>query len=185
MSDKVVITHWFKIFNRTKYMDYSLDDWNELDDEIFAGICYPCSCYIRNTIYLKNYFRYLAKDRKIPSTVNELMMVAGFSLKSASLVLQTLLCKPIMVAVDRHLLRSFAALEWVHPDSTNATECSVQISQWLPVEEYIAVNNLIAGLCQLLQVNATKHKLLRLANQFGIKKDVDKLFQASNKLNKK
>ena len=179
VSDKVVITHWFTIFNRTKYMEYGLDDWNNLDDETFAAICQKCSCWIKNTMYLKNYFRYLTTTRRIPSTVNELMMVAGFSLKSATLILQTLQNKPIMVAVDRHLSRSFLCLGWVHKKASSPTECSIHVGQWLPKEEFIAVNNVIAGLCQLLQGNTTKHRVLRLANQFGVKSYIDILHQAS------
>ena len=112
--------------------------------------------------------------------MNELMTVAGFSLKSSTLILQTLKNKPIMVAVDRHLERSLLPLGWVHKESSSPTECSVHIGQWLPKNEFIQVNNIIAGLCQLLQVNATKHKVMRLANEFGVKQLVTILHKVSN-----
>ena len=109
------------------------------------------------------------------------MTVSGFSLKSATLVLQTLRKKPFMVAVDRHLRRSLIGLKWVHEECSSPTECSVQISQWLPKSEYIHVNNIIAGLCQLLQMKTTKHRVLRLANSCGVKQQIDILCDVSSK----
>ena len=78
-----------------------------------------------------------------------------------------------MVAVDRHLHWSSIGLKWVHEECSFPTECSVKISQWLPKSEYIHVNNLIAGLCQLLHMKTTKHRILRLAKSFGVKNQID------------
>ena len=86
-----------------------------------------------------------------------------------------------MVAVDRHLQRYLIGLGWVHEECSSPTECSVQISQWLPETEYININNVIAGLCQLLQNKSSKHKVLRLANTFDVKDLVAILHEVSNK----
>ena len=68
------------------------------------------------------------------------MMVGGFSLKSSSLVLQTLYNKPMLVAVDRHLQRAFKNLEWVDDKSSSDIETSIHVSQWLPEAEFININ---------------------------------------------
>ena len=74
----------------------------------------------------------------------------SFFFKSATLILQTFWKKPYMIAVDRHLLRSFTKLEWIHNNTTDFIEIAIQVSKWLPSSEYININNIITGLNQLL-----------------------------------
>ena len=68
-----------------------LYEWNDLSYEHFAVLCEPCSCWIKNTIYLKNYLKYLCsqKEPTIPTKLSTLMQIGGYSLKSSALVLQT------------------------------------------------------------------------------------------------
>ena len=169
VSDKIVIKHWSLVFNTEPYRSYGLKEWNDMSYEHLAALCEPCSCWIKNTLYLKSYLRYLWKqNRSIPKQLSNLMTVAGYSLKSSALVLQTFYNKPMMVAVDRHLHRSFLALGWVHAKSSTDVESSINIGMWLPFEEYIGVNNVIAGICQLLQDSKTRNHILSLSKTFGV-----------------
>ena len=112
---------------------------------------------------------------KNPQKISDLMKVAGFSLKSSVLILQTLQNQNLMVAVDRHLQRSLKSLGWVHPLSTSETETSLMVTLWLPKEEYANINNVIAGICQLLQLNATKNHVLRLSIENNVHNLVSKM----------
>ena len=103
------------------------------------------------------------------------MKIAGFSLKSSSLILQTFYDKSIMVAVDRHLHRSFLELGWVHSGCTSDIESSVHVGTWLPMEEFININNVIAGLCQLLQTTYIKDLVKKTADEHHVTEIISKL----------
>ena len=82
----------------------------------------------KNCIYIKSYFEYLHQNaNEVPCDLINLMMINGFSLKSASLIIQTLSEKPIMVAVDRHLHRCLKSMQWVHPNSSSDIETSIHV----------------------------------------------------------
>ena len=66
VADKVVIKHWNIIFHSELYNHYSLEDWNAVSYQHFATLCQPCSCWIKNCLYLKNYFQYLSWHKKFP-----------------------------------------------------------------------------------------------------------------------
>ena len=64
VSDKIVIPHWTNIFHKWPYKYFGLYEWSHLPLEHFAALCEPCSCWIKNTMYLKYYFHYLYFQKK-------------------------------------------------------------------------------------------------------------------------
>ena len=94
--------------------------------------------------------------------------------------MQTLTAQSIMVAVDCHLHRSFVELDWVHADTKTPLESSILISYWLPKEEYININNIIAGLCQLLQSKKYRDEVLSLSKESHCYHLVKKLYYMNN-----
>ena len=96
------------------------------------------------------------------------MLFLGFGLKSATLILQTYLNKPIVVCVNPHLQRTFKKFNWVHHDSSSADESAIQVSLWLDITEFININNVIAGIQQLLQSKKTKEMVRRISKECGV-----------------
>ena len=175
VSDTIVLDYWKNVFAAQPYCFFGLNEWNNLPDKEFAAICKRCSCWRKNAMFIKNYLRYLAKSQTIPTKLTDLMQVAGFSLKSSVLILQTLLQMPLMVAVDRHLQRSLLSLGWVHSNSSSFEETAVMVTYWLPPKEYSEINNVIAGICQLLQRKQYQSRIIQLAIREGIHHMVEKM----------
>ena len=130
-------------------------------------------------------FNHLEQTKTIPASLEEMMNLEGFGLKSATLILQTFHNKPFMVCVDRHLHRSFKKLGWVHPGSKTPEESSIQVSLWLLEDEFININNLVAGIAQLLQDKKKRHIVLRSAKQQCVEYLVNPLFATLTKKDKK
>jgi endonuclease III len=151
VADRVCVTHWGAVFHSQQYRDYTLEDWANMEEETFALLAASCSKQYENTLYLLPMFRWIVQDGKLPLTVQEFIRFYGFGHKSAALILTTVLGHNVGIPCDRHLLRIFHQLGWVSCDIVNETKVALCVESWLAVVYWAEVNDVLAGLAQLLE----------------------------------
>jgi endonuclease III len=83
--------------------------------------------------------------------------------KTAALVLFLVHGDYTTVPVDSHVFRGSKNLAWT--DATTEEECSLQLSAWLEPGQYIAVNDTMGSIGQLVQKN--EKTVRRVARELG------------------
>ena len=72
-----------------------------------------------------------------------------------------------MIAVNRYLKQSFTKLEWIHNNTTDSIEIAIQVNKWLLLYKYININNIIAGLNQLLQKKKLRNIIIEYSKKIN------------------
>ena len=93
-------------------------------------------------------------------------MIYGVGHKMASLMIEATYGVNTAISVDRHVFRSMRVLKWVDvSNKSGQPEASLQAMQWVPQEQWMEVNDLLGGLCQLIRQN--RHEIIALAKLHG------------------
>ena len=154
VADSVILPYLGAVFRFPKYEFFGLEEWARVEVDELATILQPCSGQGLKACYLNGFFRYTATHR-VRLTLGNFTCFFGMQKKSACLLLSTVCRRPFGVPVDRHLKIAFRNLGWVYPNCRDATEMAELVELWLPTEETAQLNNVIAGIRQLVQAGET------------------------------
>ncbi|ESQ36326.1 hypothetical protein EUTSA_v10007955mg [Eutrema salsugineum] len=128
------------------------------DESTIKELIYPVGFYTRKAKNVKRVANIcLTKyDGDIPSSLEELLSLPGVGPKIAHLVLHIAWNDVQGICVDTHVHRICNRLGWVSkPGTTNKKtsspeETRVALQQWLPKEEWVAINFLLVGFGQTI-----------------------------------
>jgi endonuclease III len=134
----------------------------------FCRIIRRYSIWAVNGIKIKKAARHILHNHrgKLPRDISSLMSIYGVGHKMASLMIEATYGVNTAISVDRHVFRSMRVLKWVDvPNKSGQPEASLQAMQWVPQEQWMEVNDLLGGLCQLIRQN--RHEIIALAKLHG------------------
>ncbi|XP_010475313.1 PREDICTED: endonuclease III homolog 2, chloroplastic-like isoform X2 [Camelina sativa] len=130
---------------------------DKADESTIKELIYPVGFYTRKATHVKKVANIcLTKyDGDIPSTLEELLSLPGVGPKIAHLVLHVAWNDVQGICVDTHVHRICNRLGWVSkPGAKQKTsspeETRVALQQWLPKEEWVAINFLLVGFGQTI-----------------------------------
>jgi endonuclease III len=150
VSDELVVMHWGAVFRSKRYRDFFFKHWAEMDRVEYSIVANSCSCACMNACYIHSMLGKVLEDGELPLEVEPLMRFYGFGLKSASLILNAVLGENCGIAVDVHLARIMKKLGWCVWATKDETKMSLCVAKWLDRQYWGKVNDLLAGLSQLL-----------------------------------
>ncbi|XP_019095032.1 PREDICTED: endonuclease III homolog 2, chloroplastic-like [Camelina sativa] len=130
---------------------------DKADESTIKELIYPVGFYTRKATHVKKVANIcLTKyDGDIPSTLEELLSLPGVGPKIAHLVLHVAWNDVQGICVDTHVHRICNRLGWVSKPGTkqktsSPEETRVALQQWLPKEEWVAINFLLVGFGQTI-----------------------------------
>ncbi|CAH2038801.1 unnamed protein product [Thlaspi arvense] len=130
---------------------------DKADESTIKELIYPVGFYTRKATNVKKVAEIcLTKyDGDIPSSLEELLSLPGVGPKIAHLVLHIAWNDVQGICVDTHVHRICNRLGWVSKPGTNQKtsspeETRVALQQWLPKEEWVAINFLLVGFGQTI-----------------------------------
>ncbi|XP_006304736.2 endonuclease III homolog 2, chloroplastic isoform X1 [Capsella rubella] len=130
---------------------------DKADESTIKELIYPVGFYTRKATNVKKVAKIcLTKyDGDIPSTLEELLSLPGVGPKIAHLVLHIAWNDVQGICVDTHVHRICNRLGWVSKPGTkqktsSPEETRVALQQWLPKEEWVAINFLLVGFGQTI-----------------------------------
>ncbi|XP_019059591.1 PREDICTED: endonuclease III homolog 1, chloroplastic [Tarenaya hassleriana] len=133
------------------------DAIDKADESVLKDLIYPVGFYTRKASNMKKVAKIcLTKyDGDIPSSLEELLALPGIGPKMAHLVLHIAWNDVQGICVDTHVHRICNRLGWVCRTGTNQKtlspeETRVALQQWLPKEEWVAINPLLVGFGQTI-----------------------------------
>jgi endonuclease III len=150
VSDLLVVMHWGAIFRSRRFKEWTIKEWAALEPWEYAIVANACSCSTMNALYVLPMLKLIASKSTLPKSVEEIVIFYGFGVKSAALILNAVYGKNFAVAVDRHLSRIFQGLGWCNEYTKDETRIAAKIMSWLDRRYWGRVNDLFAGLSQLL-----------------------------------
>ncbi|KAJ4895339.1 hypothetical protein Rs2_22133 [Raphanus sativus] len=128
---------------------------DKADESTIRELIYPVGFYTRKATNVKKVAKIcLTKyDGDIPRSLEELLSLPGVGPKIAHLVLHIAWNDVQGICVDTHVHRICNRLGWVSKPGTkqktsSPEETRVALQQWLPKEEWVAINFLLVGFGQ-------------------------------------
>jgi endonuclease III len=174
VADKVVVMLWGAVFRSERYRNFTLEDWANLSYQEYAEIANKCSKGASNAYYVLPMLRRIVADSQLPLSVDSVMRFYGFWHKSAALILSAVTGTNHGIPCDRHLFRCFKGLGWIDEDTKDETKVALTIETWLPQKEWGNVNDLLAGLGQLLvdKKIISRGRIIEIAGKLDTRKKV-------------
>ncbi|KFK42928.1 hypothetical protein AALP_AA1G056300 [Arabis alpina] len=130
---------------------------DKADESTIKDLIYPVGFYTRKATNVKKVAKIcLTKyDGDIPRSLDELLSLPGVGPKIAHLVLHIAWNDVQGICVDTHVHRICNRLGWVSKPGTkqktsSPEETRVALQQWLPKEEWVAINFLLVGFGQTI-----------------------------------
>ncbi|CAN8295393.1 unnamed protein product [Cochlearia groenlandica] len=130
---------------------------DKADETTIKELIYPVGFYTRKATNVKKVANICLTryDGDIPSSLEELLSLPGVGPKIAHLVLHIAWNDVQGICVDTHVHRICNRLGWVSKLGTkqktsSPEETRVALQQWLPKEEWIAINFLLVGFGQTI-----------------------------------
>ncbi|EOA27348.1 hypothetical protein CARUB_v10023463mg [Capsella rubella] len=130
---------------------------DKADESTIRELIYPVGFYTRKATYMKKIARIcLVKyNGDIPSSLDDLLSLPGIGPKMAHLILHIAWNDVQGICVDTHVHRICNRLGWVSrpgtkQKTTSPEETRVALQQWLPKEEWVAINPLLVGFGQMI-----------------------------------
>jgi endonuclease III len=153
VSDVSVLMTLGSVFRSKQFRSYCLEDWVALKPWELAVVLNSTSCAAKNALFLLPLLERVMKQGFLPTTVAEITVFYGMKLKSAALIINAVYGTNAAIAVDRHLCRIFQGLGWCNSFTQDETKIALKIMGWFPNTLWGRVNDLFAGLSQLLVVS--------------------------------
>lgn len=153
VADKVIVLLWGAVFRSPNYGNFSFKDWASISIEEYASICARASKAASNAYFVVPMLQQILKNNRLPLTPAELCRFYGFHLKSASLILAAVTGRNHGIPVDRHLRRCFRSLGWIEWQTEDLTKIAITMQGILKRKYWSEVNDILAGLGQLLVDN--------------------------------
>jgi endonuclease III len=134
--DETTVVAAKKLFSKVK----SPDDLSALNEAQLRKLIFPVGFFREKAKHLKKLPDTLQKlfDGKIPSSVDELVLLPGVGRKTANLVVAVAFRKPA-VCVDIHVHRIFNRLGYIRTSSPLKTE--LELRKTFPVKYWITFNS--------------------------------------------
>ncbi|XP_024016844.1 endonuclease III homolog 1, chloroplastic isoform X4 [Eutrema salsugineum] len=130
---------------------------DKADESTLRELIYPVGFYTRKATYMKKIAKIcLVKyNGDIPSSLDDLLALPGIGPKMAHLILHIAWNDVQGICVDTHVHRICNRLGWVSRPGTkqktsSPEETRVALQQWLPKEEWVAINPLLVGFGQTI-----------------------------------
>ncbi|KAL1200350.1 Endonuclease III-like protein [Cardamine amara subsp. amara] len=130
---------------------------DKADEPTIKELIYPVGFYTRKATHVKKVAKIclMKYDGDIPSSLEELLSLPGVGPKIAHLVLHVAWNDVQGICVDTHVHRICNRLGWVSKPGTklktsSPEETRVALQQWLPKEEWVAINFLLVGFGQTI-----------------------------------
>uniref|UniRef100_A0A1J3JK96 Endonuclease III homolog n=1 Tax=Noccaea caerulescens TaxID=107243 RepID=A0A1J3JK96_NOCCA len=130
---------------------------DKADESTIRELIYPVGFYARKATYMKKIAKIcLVKyNGDIPSSLDDLLALPGIGPKMAHLILHIAWNDVQGICVDTHVHRICNRLGWVSRPGTkqktsSPEETRVALQQWLPKEEWVAINPLLVGFGQTI-----------------------------------
>ncbi|XP_020869102.1 endonuclease III homolog 2, chloroplastic isoform X2 [Arabidopsis lyrata subsp. lyrata] len=130
---------------------------DKADESTIKELIYPVGFYTRKATNVKKVAKIclMKYDGDIPRTLEELLSLPGVGPKIAHLVLHVAWNDVQGICVDTHVHRICNRLGWVSKPGTkqktlSPEETRVALQQWLPKEEWVAINFLLVGFGQTI-----------------------------------
>ncbi|XP_010469713.1 PREDICTED: endonuclease III homolog 1, chloroplastic-like isoform X2 [Camelina sativa] len=130
---------------------------DKADESTIKELIYPVGFYTRKATYMKKIARIcLVKyNGDIPNSLDDLLSLPGIGPKMAHLILHIAWNDVQGICVDTHVHRICNRLGWVSRSgtkqkTTSPEETRVALQQWLPKEEWVAINPLLVGFGQMI-----------------------------------
>ena len=177
VRDDICVPHWGSVYKHPVYRNFGMKEFAAMALPEYAAVARKGTKQFQNAHFVLPLFRSI-EERKgmLPSSSAEMMQVFGFDLKSAALILhQVYGDHKYGVAIDRHMGRAVANLGWIHPDTKDPLEMALMIQTWLPRMYHARVNNIVAGLLQLLDEKVHIDTVVNEATKMGFLDLLNKL----------
>ncbi|CAA7026474.1 unnamed protein product [Microthlaspi erraticum] len=130
---------------------------DKADESTIKELIYPVGFYTRKAANVKKVAKIclMKYGGDIPSSLEELLSLPGVGPKIAHLVLHVAWNDVQGICVDTHVHRICNRLGWVSKPGTkqktsSPEETRVALQQWLPKEEWVAINFLLVGFGQTI-----------------------------------
>ncbi|KAL0844121.1 hypothetical protein Bca101_017367 [Brassica carinata] len=127
------------------------------DESTIRELIYPVGFYARKATYMKKIAKLCLEkyNGDIPSSLDDLLSLPGIGPKMAHLILHIAWDDVQGICVDTHVHRICNRLGWVSRPGTkqktsSPEETRVALQQWLPKEEWVAINPLLVGFGQTI-----------------------------------
>ncbi|KAG2332864.1 hypothetical protein Bca52824_004044 [Brassica carinata] len=127
------------------------------DESTIRELIYPVGFYARKATYMKKIAKICLEKYSgdIPSSLDDLLALPGIGPKMAHLILHIAWNDVQGICVDTHVHRICNRLGWVSRPGTkqktsSPEETRVALQQWLPKEEWVAINPLLVGFGQTI-----------------------------------
>ncbi|KAL0732368.1 hypothetical protein Bca4012_008577 [Brassica carinata] len=128
---------------------------DKADESTIKELIYPVGFYTRKATNVKKVAKIclMKYDGDIPRSLEELLSLPGVGPKIAHLVLHIAWNDVQGICVDTHVHRICNRLGWVSKPGTkqktsSPEETRIALQQWLPKEEWVAINFLLVGFGQ-------------------------------------
>ncbi|KAL0785487.1 hypothetical protein Bca101_001733 [Brassica carinata] len=130
---------------------------DKADESTIKELIYPVGFYARKATYMKKVAKICLEkyNGDIPSSLDDLLALPGIGPKMAHLILHIAWNDVQGICVDTHVHRICNRLGWVSRPATkqktsSPEETRVALQQWLPKEEWVAINPLLVGFGQTI-----------------------------------
>lgn len=169
VRDDICVPHWGAVYKHPVFGNFGLKEFAAMSLQEYAAMARNATKQFQNAHYVLPLFQVIKERKgKLPSSSAELMQVFGFDLKSAALILQQVYGNhKYGIAIDRHMGRGAINLGWVHPDTKDPLEMALMIQSWLKPMYHERVNNVVAGLLQLLDEKDHVDTVVKEAEKMG------------------
>ncbi|RID69514.1 hypothetical protein BRARA_C01605 [Brassica rapa] len=130
---------------------------DKADESTIKELIYPVGFYARKATYMKKIAKICLEkyNGDIPSSLDDLLALPGIGPKMAHLILHIAWNDVQGICVDTHVHRICNRLGWVSRPATkqktsSPEETRLALQQWLPKEEWVAINPLLVGFGQTI-----------------------------------
>ena len=151
---------------------FGIDDWCHLADWEYASMANGCSKSVVSANCVLPMIRKVREGGKLPVALHEVIYYYGFAMKSAALILHAVYGREFGIACDVHLNRIFQSFGWIR-ETTDPTRIACTVMTWLESEYWSEVNNVFAGMAQLVSARGKGKGYLYRDNILKCAKDLD------------
>ncbi|CAH2059916.1 unnamed protein product [Thlaspi arvense] len=130
---------------------------DKANESTIRELIYPVGFYTRKATYMKKIAKICLEkyNGDIPSSLDDLLALPGIGPKMAHLILHIAWNDVQGICVDTHVHRICNRLGWVSrpgikQKTSTPEETRVALQQWLPKEEWVAINPLLVGFGQTI-----------------------------------
>lgn len=155
--------------------------------EALVGILYKAGRYYENSSRILNAAQHFVKHHGgiIPDdiTLEQLMKLDGVGHKIACVILYEAFGRVEGIPCDTHMIKMFTIMGWALP-SKDGHKVALDVESWMPRTHWGELNNLFAGLGQILNKTEWRHALIWQVRSLGHGSPidlVDKFIQAYHK----